>query len=63
MLVVTEQEISFGGEIMLRSEIGHLLRGIRRMATLTRLIRPTKALCHRPDKRSAIRQYRETQTL
>lgn len=29
---------------MLRSEIGHLLRGIRRMATLTRLIRPTKAL-------------------
>lgn len=31
---------------MLRGAIGHLLRGIRRMATLTRLIRPTKALCH-----------------
>ncbi|KXB46175.1 hypothetical protein HMPREF0208_00849 [Citrobacter koseri] len=44
---------------MLRSAIGHLLRGICRMATLTRLIRPTKALCHRTDKRSAIRQYRE----
>ena len=26
------------------------------MATLARLIQPTKALCHRPDKRSAIRQ-------
>ncbi|CAH5964858.1 hypothetical protein AN2353V1_0559 [Citrobacter koseri] len=26
------------------------------MVTLTRLIQPTKALCRRPDKRSAIRQ-------